>query len=104
MFHCYRSDRVHLVAKRNAHCERVIGSVKRECLDHFVVFGEDHLRYILNSYIAHYLEDRPHQGVGNVPLPVANGEAPAVVPFPSGEVVCHERLGGLLKSYRRKAA
>lgn len=58
----------------NSHCERAIGSIKRESLDHFVVFGEAHLRHILAEYIRHYETDRPHQGLGNVPLPVANGE------------------------------
>jgi putative transposase len=41
--------------------------VKQECLDHFVVFGERHLRYLIREYVNHFHEERPHQGLGNVP-------------------------------------
>ena len=54
---------------------------------------------LVGEYLKHYLEDRPHQGVGNVPLKIHEGEPPM-----EGEVVCHERLGGLLKHYQRHAA
>jgi putative transposase len=40
--------------KMNAHAERWILSARTECLHHFVVFGERHLRYLLNEYLAHY--------------------------------------------------
>ena len=86
----------------NAHAERFVQSVRGECLDHFIVFGEAHLRHILKEYEAYYPTARPHQGVGNVPLSgateIAHREGPP------GEVMCEERLGGLLKHYRRKAA
>jgi hypothetical protein len=52
----------------------------------------------------HYHEERPHQGVGNVPLPEAGEDAPRVLKFPSGEIKCRERLGGLLKHYYCAAA
>src|SRR6186997_2280505 len=45
---------------QNAHAERLIGSVRRECLDHIVVLGEGHLRRILKSYAAYYNQVRPH--------------------------------------------
>jgi hypothetical protein len=61
------------------------------------VFGQDHLRHILREYEAHYNEERPHQALGNEPL--KKGEART-----DGEVVCAERLGGLLKHYHPKAA
>lgn len=82
----------------NAHAERWVLSIKSECLDHFVVFGEDHLRYIVKEYLAHYNGERPHQGVGNVPLT----SSPPDTSW--GEVVCVERLGGLLRHYHRVAA
>src|ERR1019366_9459225 len=50
----------------NSYAERFVLSIKSECLDQFIVFGEDHLRHLVNEYVAHYLEERPHQGVGNV--------------------------------------
>ena len=86
----------------NPFAERWVLSIKSECLDHFIVFGEAHLRHIINEYLKHYNEERPHQGLSNVPLPDAAGET-STLAFPSGEVVCEERLGGLLKHYRRAA-
>ncbi len=57
----------------NAHCERFIGSIKRECLDRFLVFGENHLRHILTEYLDYYDYLRPHRGsVG----PTAGGVRP----------------------------
>jgi len=45
---------------QNGHAERLIGSIRRECLDHLIVFGERHLRYLLNSYQQYYNEVRTH--------------------------------------------
>ncbi len=50
-----------------ARIERWIHSIKHECLDHFIVFGERHLRYLINEYVDYYHEFRPHQGLGNTP-------------------------------------
>jgi hypothetical protein len=75
--------------------ERFIRSIKHECLNKLIIFGERHLRYVVSEYILHYNHDRPHQGIGNNMIdPLPQG---------TGEIVCHERLGGLLKSYRRAA-
>ncbi len=87
----------------NAHAERFVLSIKSECLDHFVVFGQKHLQYLIDQYLQYYNRERPHQGVGNRPLTEASAE-PATLPLPQGEVVCDERLGGLLKHYHRQAA
>src|SRR6266852_1898182 len=83
----------------NSHAEQFVSSIKSECLDHFIVFGEEHLRLLVSAYVEHYNEERPHQGVGNVSLKVAADD-----PASEGEIVCHERLGGVLKHYERKAA
>ena len=45
---------------QNAYAERLIGSIRRECLDHVVVFGERHLRHVLLSYMNYYNETRTH--------------------------------------------
>ena len=45
---------------QNGHAERVIGSIRRECLDHLLVFGETHLRQILKTYACYYNEVRTH--------------------------------------------
>jgi putative transposase len=88
---------------QNAVAERFVQSVKRECLDHFIVFGEAHLRHILSEYLLYYHQFRPHQGLGNRPLG-APESAKAEADRPLGEVVCQERLGGLLRHYQRRAA
>ena len=80
----------------NAYAERFVQTIQQECLDHFVILGEKHLNHIIGEYLVHYHEERPHQAVGNAPL--------VGVPLGKGEVVCRERLGGLLKHYYRKAA
>jgi putative transposase len=84
----------------NAIAERWVRSVKEEALSRLILFGKHSLWHVLNEYIAHYHEERPHQGKGNVIL------------FPStrpdqdreGPIRCHERLGGLLKYYEHDAA
>ena len=45
---------------QNGHCERLIGSLRRECLDHVVIFGERHLRHVLFSYLGYYNGARTH--------------------------------------------
>ena len=64
-----------------------------------MVLGENHLRHLLKEYLEHYNAERPHQAKGNVPLPEADEKEPRILPFPSGEVRCRERLGGLLRHY-----
>jgi hypothetical protein len=79
----------------NPFIERFIRSIKHECLNKMLIFGERHLRYCVEQYCEHYHTARPHQGIGNNMIdPLPQGD---------GEIVCHERLGGLLKSYRRAA-
>jgi len=82
----------------NAYCESWVASVKRECLDHFICFGEGHLDYILHEYVGFYNRHRPHQGKGNRTL----NRVPRAAS--GGEVVCESRLGGLLKHYCRRVA
>ena len=87
----------------SAHAERWVQSVRVECLDHFVVLGEAHLRHILTSYVTWYNTCRPHQSVNNEPL----GERPQVdepAVLSLADVHCEEKLGGLLKHYWRRAA
>ena len=88
----------------NAYAERFAQTLRRECLDHFIVLGESHLRHITKEFVSHYNEERPHQGKDNVPLPDADRNEPTTLPFPTSEIHCKERLGGLLKHYHRSAA
>jgi putative transposase len=50
--------------KANAYCERLVGSVRRECLDFMIPLGEKHLRRILSEWVTHYNQGRPHLSLG----------------------------------------
>jgi hypothetical protein len=80
----------------NAFAERFVQSIKRECLERLILFGAGHLQRALKEFVAHYHLERPHQGLGNRVLTPSTCDAPK-----DGEVVADERLGGLLRSYRR---
>ncbi|MSR60194.1 MAG: transposase, partial [Planctomycetaceae bacterium] len=83
----------------NAHLERFHGSIKSECLDQLICFGETMLRNATREYLAHYHGERNHQGLDNRILEPGD-EVGQVV----GTIHCRERLGGLLKYYSREAA
>ena len=51
-----------------AYVERFIQTIQQECLDHFVVLGEKHLNHVVSEFLRHYHAERPHQGIGNVPV------------------------------------
>lgn len=90
-----------------AYVERFNLSIKSECLDHFIVFGEKHLNYLVAEWLAHYHDERPHQGKENELLGAAQTEAngkPPSGPFALRDLLCRQRLGGLLKHYYRRAA
>ena len=82
----------------NSHIERFIRSLKEECLSQLMIFSKNQLEYVVREYLQFYNKERPHQGLGNkIPLKTnwKVGE---------GEVVCEERLGGLLTSFERLSA
>ena len=83
----------------NVHLERFFRSLKEECLDRMIFFGEKSLRKAVNEFVDHYHHERNHQGLGNRLLEPTD-EVGAV----TGAVECRERLGGILKYYYRTAA
>ena len=83
----------------NAHCERFIRSLKEECINKIIFFGEKSLRDALTEYEKHYHHQRNHQGLEN--RIIDPGEE---VGNRDGPIVCQESLGGMLKYYRRQAA
>lgn len=88
---------------QNAYAERFVQTIKQECLDWFIVLGEKHLRYIIGEFIAYYHTERPHLACGN--LPPSTLRPPELVDcLGPRDVAVHERLGGLLRHYQRKAA
>jgi len=84
----------------NAVCERFLGSVRRECLDHLLILGERHLLHVLREYAFQYFnEARPHQGLGQR-IPVS---APRRSCKDTSKVVAIPVLGGLHHDYRAAA-
>ena len=68
---------------QNAYVERLIGTLRRECLDHVLIFGERHLRQVLKSYSLYYNESRTHLGLRkDTPLPRAIQRSGAIVTVP----------------------
>src|SRR5437899_591899 len=84
---------------QNAYAERVIGSLRRECLDHVVVVGERHLLGILSKYVDYYNRTRTH-----LSLAKDAAESRSVQPPSQGRVVAVPRVGGLHHEYLRQAA
>jgi putative transposase len=87
--------------KANAICERFLGSVRRECLDFFLILNERHLHKIMKQYQAYFNEARPHQGI-NQRIPCRSG-APQLQQN-TGTIIAHPVLGGLHHVYRRQPA
>lgn len=83
----------------NAHLERYMLSLKSECLNRMIFFGERSVRRAVRQFLAHYHGERNHQGLGN--RLIDEGEE---IGQTSGEIHCHERLGGMLRYYHRDAA
>ena len=84
--------------KANAICERFLGSLRRECLDYFLLLNERHLHRIVKEYVAYFNHARPHQGIEQR-IPCQPESLPK-----SGRIVSYPVLGGLHHDYRRKAA
>src|SRR5271169_3519140 len=84
---------------QRAYVERVIGSVRRECLDHVIVFHESSLRRILTSYFDYYHRSRTH-----LSLRKDSPEPRAIQPPEMGSVVVLPQVGGLHHRYERRAA
>jgi putative transposase len=87
--------------KANAICERLLGSVRRDCLAHLILFGERHLRRLTTQYVAYYNHARPHQGLNQrIPAPMPTLEYPVQA---SHRIESAPVLGGLHHDYRRAA-
>lgn len=83
----------------NAFAERFVRSIKEECLNRMIFFGQASLRHAITQYLAHYHHERNHQGLDNR-LPRPSG----VMSKPRAPVRRRERLGGMLSYYHREAA
>ena len=74
-------------------------SIKEECLDRMILFGEASLRRALGGYVSHFHGERNHQGIGNRLL-----EPRAARNSTEGPIQCRERSGGILNFYYRETA
>src|SRR3954463_15770517 len=84
---------------QNAYAERLIGSIRRECLDHIIVWNARSLGRVLNAYVVYYQRSRTHLSLEkDAPIPrpiVARGD---------GRIVAIPHVGGLHHRYERRAA
>jgi putative transposase len=87
--------------RANAICERFLGSVRRECLDHLFILHEKQLHRVLNMYLHYFNRARPHQGIKQQIPEQKAGSVP--LHHESGEVISFPVLGGLHRDYRRSA-
>lgn len=78
----------------NAYAERFVQTIKHECLDKMILTSLEQLKYVINEFMEHYHHERPHLGLGGKIIdPLPQDE--------DGDIMEFERLGGLLRSYRR---
>ncbi len=84
---------------QNPYVERVIGSIRRECLDHVIILNERHLRRVLRDYLDYYHRNRTHLGLEKDCPETRSVESPSLGPIHSEPV-----LGGLHHRYMRRAA
>jgi transposase InsO family protein len=80
----------------NSYTERVIGSIRREALDHFLLFSEKQVRKVIKEYVDYYNHLRPHQGINKIPAGTTN----MITGFIKKEPI----LGGLHHRYYRSSA
>ncbi|MGO4426963.1 integrase core domain-containing protein, partial [Streptomyces sp. MCAF7] len=88
--------------KANAHCERVIGTLRREALDHILILDEARARHVLATYQRHYNAHRPHRARCQLP-PQAHEQPPPVLVPVSSRVLRTRVLGGVINEYRHAA-
>jgi putative transposase len=84
---------------QNPFVERIIGSIRRECLDYVVIFNESHLRRVLSSYFRYYHNSRTH-----IALDKDCPETRPISPPAAGKIVTVAQVGGLHYRYERRAA
>jgi hypothetical protein len=83
----------------NPYAERIVGSIRRDCLDHVIIFNERHLRRVLSCYFRYYHRSRTHLS--------PNKDCPdprSIQPPSAGKIVAFPEVGGLHHRYERRAA
>jgi transposase InsO family protein len=90
------------VPKMNAHCERVIGTVRREALDHVLIMNASHATRVLAEFADHYNRHRPHRSRGQLP-PEASQQTPPAINIQNRQLLRTRVLGGAINEYRYAA-
>jgi hypothetical protein len=88
--------------RMNAHCERIIGTLRREALDHLLIWNETHARHVLGAYARHYNRHRPHQARGELP-PLTQEHPAPVTDLTAHQLLRTRVLGGVITQYRYPA-
>ena len=84
---------------QSPYVERIIGSIRRECVDHVIIFNETHLRRVLSCYFRYYHKSRTHL--------LLNKDCPdsrRIQPPSAGKIVAFPEVGGIHYRYERRAA
>ena len=84
--------------RMNAHCERVIGTLRRELLDHLLILNDAHARRVLDVYARHYNGHRPHQARGQLP-PLAQEHLAPPTDMTAHRLLRTRVLGGVINEY-----
>src|SRR5262245_8849510 len=95
-------EEIHIAPRspwQNCYAERIIGSIRRECLKHVIVINEWHLRQILKSYFRYYHRSRTH-----LSLDKDAPESRPVQELQAGRIIQIREVGGLHHRYERRAA
>jgi putative transposase len=96
----HRGHHCGAIAWQNPYAERLIGSIRRECLDHVIILSERHLRRVLSSYFQYHHDARTHLSLDkDCPRPRA-----IQLPFTGNNIVAFAEVGGLHHRYERRAA
>ena len=85
--------------RANSYAERFVGTLRRECLDHVLILGEQHLRSVLAEYARHYNSHRPHQSLQQKPPQQQHSHAVDI----TARIERRQILGGLISEYHRAA-
>lgn len=102
LLRCVQVEPVRLPARSpnlNAFAERFVRTIREECLDRMIFFGEASLRKAVEEFVGHYNRERNHQSLGNQIIRPERAEFPV-----AGAICCRKRLGGLLRYYYRQPA
>ena len=86
----------------NGRCERFIETIKLECLSKFIIFGKTHLDYLVSEFTSYYNTRRSHMERDH--LPPVREEPEEVNTLKLGQIEVKSYIGGLVKSFERKAA